>query len=567
MKQGMRTLGFLTLLPFFAGCTGALMAQNMDLFGMRGNPLALGQNPAAETDLRFHLSLPGLTTQGNITAPLGQLWGDVGQQLRTLEAPNVGLASATDIEWLGFGWKGKKGYTWMQTGMDVDARFHLDKDLILFGLYGMKDANGVIDPNYVGDFSASDLGMSALGRVALGHQRVVQDKLRLGASLQINRLFGGFQWEVNDWALSSQWNAATQTNSLIWNSDMKVSAFGLIADGAQLDSAMDFPRYLIMGLAPAYLRMLKEQKNSYSLNLGAQYQATERWTLSASATGLPLSVGAHQGGLLHSRSLKWTSHFTYDGYSTGFNPQDTGTWAYYLTNLQRQAVDGFLLESAPPTRFSAPFTLQAAGYYALAKNHRLGLHAARVDRLAGIHQSLGLEYQGSWSTKMHVAVSYRFHRWDGLDGASELSTLVQHRVLPWTTFYFGTNLWLSIPAYQNQTLLLPGNFQSWQVTTGLQVTLFEKRVKAERPERRARNAARQVEEKPVKQAQKKRAKQADRKVGKQAQKKRAKLADPKVGQPALSHAPRTNALNILAFVPEIGQNRWGSVLGPEKVLF
>ena len=487
------------LLSFLLLSTGVIKAQNLDLYGIQGNPLALAQNPGASTDLKFHLSLPGLTTQGNMTTPLGDLWGDLGEQLRVLEAPNLGWASATDVEIVGFGWKRKKGYTWIQSGVDIDAKFHLDKDLFLFGLYGMKDASGQIDPNYVGDFSSSDLGLSAMGRVAIGHQRALNDKLRVGASLQVNRLLGGFQWDVNDWSLTSTLNPNTQTNTLTWNSDMRISALGLIAEGAQLDSAMDFPRYLLMGMVPAYLDLLKGQKNTYSLNVGLTYQATKRWSMSASVTGLSLSSGATSGGIANSRSLAWSSNFTYDGFTAGFSPQDTGTWSYYLTNLQSQVIDGFQIESALPVRYSAPFTVQGAMYYKLLPNHRVGVHGSHIDRLSGVHQALGLEYQGFFGPKLQLTGAYRWHRWDGLDGASELSTMVQHRILPWTTFYLGTNLWLSTPAYVNSTLLLPANFQSWQVTTGLNVTFFENRFKEER---KARKAARKSNREAKKSAKK-----------------------------------------------------------------
>ena len=475
--------------------SGMLPAQNLDLYGMSGNPLSLCQNPAAKTDLRFHVSLPGVTTQGNMTTPLKDLWGDVGQKLYFLEAPNIGLASATDVDLVGFGFKRKKGYTWVQTGINVDARFHLDKDLILLGLYGMKDVNGVVNPNYNGDFSNSDLAVSAMAHVSLGHQHAFNDKLRVGGAVQMNRLLGGFQWNVNQWELSSRFNAATQTNTLTWTSNMEISAFGLIADGARLDSAMDFPRYLIMGMVPAYLKMLKEQKDSYSLNLGVTYTPTKRLTLAASSTGIPLSRGSSQGGVLNSRSLQWLSNFTYKGFSTGFSPQDTGTWAYYLTDLQAQAVDDFYIISAPPAQFSAPFILQAAAYYGLLKNHKVGFHWAYVDRMAGLHESLGLEYQGFLGRGLQVAAAYRLHRWDGLDGASEVSTLVQNRIFPWTTLYVGSNLWLSTPAIQQGRILFPANFQSWQVTAGINVTLFEKRFKEEKRERKEAKKQARLEKK------------------------------------------------------------------------
>jgi len=477
-----------------------LQAQNLDLYQMKGNPLSLLQNPAARTDLRFHMSLPGLTTQGNMTTPLKDLWGNVGQQIQGLSAPNVGLASATDIELLGLGAQRKKSYTWLQVGAEVDASFHWDKDLIAFGFYGMKDANGVIDPNYSGDFSSSDFGLSAMGRVTLGRQQKINDKLRIGLAIQANRLLGGFRWGVNEWSLNST-QTPVGTNSLNWNSDMQVSAFGLIADGAQLDSALDFPRYLIMGMLPAYLNMLKAQKNSYSMNIGLHYEPSNWLILSAAVNGIPLSGGSKGGGILNSRSLRWQSNFTYDGFSAGFSPQDTGSWAYYLTNLQSQVVDGFQIEGAPAASFYAPFTAHTAAYVKLNKQHQVGLHAAHVRRLAGLHQSIGLAYQGFMGRKLQLATSYRLHRWSGLQGASEFSTVLQHRIMPWTTLYWGTNLWLSTPGFQDGTLLLPGNFQSWQVTAGLNVTLFEKRYQEERAAKKAAKQQAKMDKKAAKRAE------------------------------------------------------------------
>jgi len=49
----------------------------------------------------------------------------------------------------------------------------------------------------------------------------------------------------------------------------------------------------------------------------------------------------------------------------------------------------------------------------------------------------------------------------------------------------GTNQWLSTPGFQNGTLLIPGNFQSWQVTAGAQITLFESSYRQARQEKRA----------------------------------------------------------------------------------
>lgn len=467
----------------------ALMAQNLDLYGLSGNPITLGQNPAAQTDLSFHFALPGITQQGNLTTPLKNIWGDFGLQLQTLEAPNVGLSYSADVDILSIGFKHKFGYSWVHTGANLDASFHLDKDLILFGLYGMKDANGVIDPNYYGDYSHSDFGFSALEYATLGHQYDINDKIRVGGALQVNRLLGGFKWSVDQWELESIFNNSTQTNSLKWRSNMEISAFGLIADGAQLDSAIDFPRYLVMGMVPSYLKLLKEQNDSYSLNAGVTYTPSKKLTLLMSITGIPISTGSNQGGVVNSRSLQWQSQFDYDGFKTGFSLQDTSTWGDFLTNLQAQAIDDFSIKGAPPVNFYAPFSIQTAGYYEIFRNHKVGMHFAHVNRLAGQHQSFAIEYQGFFGSGLQIAAAYRLHAWNGVNGASELSSILQHRILPWTSIYLGTNLWLSIPGRIDGSIQLPGNFQSWQLTAGLNVTLFEKSFYVERRERRAAKKA------------------------------------------------------------------------------
>ena len=237
------------------------------------------------------------------------------------------------------------------------------------------------------------------------------------------------------------------------------------------------------------------------MNIGLHYEPSNWLILSAAVNGIPLSGGSKGGGILNSRSLRWQSNFTYDGFSAGFSPQDTGSWAYYLTNLQSQVVDGFQIEGAPAASFYAPFTAHTAAYVKLNKQHQMGLHAAHVRRLAGLHQSIGLEYQGFMGRKLQLATSYRLHRWSGLQGASEFSTVLQHRIMPWTTLYWGTNLWLSTPGFQDGTLLLPGNFQSWQVTAGLNVTLFEKRYQEERAAKKAAKQQAKMDKKAAKRAE------------------------------------------------------------------
>ena len=493
LMWAMRTLIGLYLVLF--SVSGS--AQNLDAYGMSGQPIALGQNPGSQTNLRFHVSLPGISTGGAFNTPLGSFWGDMKTKIRSLDASQIALGSSTDIELLGVGWKSSYGYTWFQSGLDVDSRIALDKDLLQFGFYGFKDENGVEITDFQSDFSETALSMAAMGRFSFGHQVEWTEKFRLGASLQIHRLLGGFEWDVHSWQVARRFNPTTQSQSLYWQSDMDVTAFGLIADAAVLDSAVDFPRYLIMATYPAYAQMLKEQKNTYSLSLGFTYTPTESITLMASATGIPLSRSAHLGGWLNSRSLNWQADFSYEGFTPGFSLQDTGSWVNYLVNLQSPVVQSFTFQSAPAGRFDAPFTVQAAAYYSLTKKHKLGVHVAHVDRLAGQQQSLALQYQGFLGRKLQIAASYRLHTWDGLDGSPELSTLVQHRILPWTSLYVGTNLWLSSPRFQNGTLQLPGIFQSWQVTAGVNVTVFEKRLKEEKREKKAAKKAAQQAAKNV----------------------------------------------------------------------
>jgi hypothetical protein len=89
-------------------------AQNLDAFGMSGQPIALGQNPGSQTNLRFHVSLPGISTRGAFNTPLGSFWRDMKTKIRNLELPQIALGTSTDCELLGVGWKSKHGYTWLQ---------------------------------------------------------------------------------------------------------------------------------------------------------------------------------------------------------------------------------------------------------------------------------------------------------------------------------------------------------------------------------------------------------------------------------------------------------------------
>lgn len=467
-------------------------AQNLDLFGVKGNPYSLHQNPGAKTDLRSHIGLPALTSQGNLTAPLGKLWGEVGPLLRSLEAPSVGLSTALDVEILGLGWQRKRTYTWVQIGMDIDAKAHVDKDFLLFGIYGMKDEAGYIIPNFQADFSQSDFGLSTNGRLSIGKQITLKEKLTLGLSIQANKFLGGFDWNVNEWSLISAEDPLTLMNTVTYRSDMQLSAYGLISDVAILDSALDFPRYLITATPPAFLDLVKAQRTTYTLGAGFTYSPIKALTFSASVTGMPLSKSG-QVQLLNSRSLKWSSSLTYDGFTSGFSPQDTTTLTYYLSNLQSQALGDFTIQSAPLTKFNTPLSFHGATYLKLTKRHAVGVHVAHVDRFSGLHQSLGFEYQGFYSRNLQFVTAYRLHRWNRIEGSPELSTMVQHRVFPWTTLYYGINAWLSTPGFDNGAVLYPANFQSWQVTLGANFTLFDKRYKeekkAERDAKKARKKA------------------------------------------------------------------------------
>ena len=114
LMWAMRTLIGLYLVLF--SVSGS--AQNLDAYGMSGQPIALGQNPGSQTNLRFHVSLPGISTGGAFNTPLGSFWGDMKTKIRSLDASQIALGSSTDIELLGVGWKSSYGYTWFQSGLD-----------------------------------------------------------------------------------------------------------------------------------------------------------------------------------------------------------------------------------------------------------------------------------------------------------------------------------------------------------------------------------------------------------------------------------------------------------------
>jgi len=252
----------------------SLSAQDL-LYMQRGNPGSLLVNPAADVDARVWLSLPSINTTAQTSFAAGDvLGGDLGTLWRQFPSEAAGAIATHDMGLFSMGFKAKKSTFWLGSSLNFEGNALIDRDLVGFLLWGMKDANGDIDLNYDGRFEQTSAVVSARSNLHLGWQREFGSKLRVGATLNATQILGhavmGFDSlglrsvdrgnGFNELELYTQGYAAAYTNKAL-NVNLFDGTF--LFDGSKL------------------------AKNSLiSLDLGGTYQLTKNWMLAASYQGL-----------------------------------------------------------------------------------------------------------------------------------------------------------------------------------------------------------------------------------------------------------------------------------------
>jgi hypothetical protein len=473
----------------FTAANATAQAQNDILYAMRGNPQSYFLNPAADVDSRMHLALPSLQLNGQFSINAGQIIGaSLPEMWRRLSDPSEGLHSQLDVHLFNLGWKHKKSAYWFGAQVNTDIAAYLDHDLVDFVLWGMKDANGDIDLDYVGDFSQTSVLASARTTASLGWQRQWNQKLKVGAALNATSLIGHAELKLNDLSLAS-FPTTSVFNRIQFNSIGTLSTYGLIDAGEQIDSVGQFFDAIGGGLNGAVSGPML-----FSADLGVTYDLTPRVRFMGSYQGLG-------GGLEfthNARSLKLDNEINIDGFS--WNTADTGVdfLGNYLDTLSTEF--GRTLFVAGQTDALSLKPMQrgdAAVYWRSAKKiHQFGAHYLYRSRPSQSYHGIAGEYHGFFGRRWQLSGSYMYT----LSSAQAQS----HSVTAFTTLHlpaglsvhFGTSAAHMIPVPMTtstlvQTIGIPASMDRINFTAGLNWMLYEKSYRTDaKARRKAKNAKR-----------------------------------------------------------------------------
>ena len=385
----------------FAAATSTAQAQNDILYAMRGNPQSYFLNPAADVDSRMHLALPSLQFNGQFSLNAGQIIGaPLPDMWRQLSNPFDTLNSQLDVHLFNAGFKYKKSAYWIGAQVNTDISAFLDHDLVDFALWGMKDANGEIDLNYSGDFNQTSVMASARATASLGWQRQWNQKLKVGAALNATSLIGHAELKMNEFSLSS-FPTTSVFNRLQFNAVGTLSTYGLIDEGAQIDSVGQFFGAMGGGLAGAASAPML-----FSADLGITYDLSPRIRFMGSFQGL----GPGMEFTSNARSLKLDNQISIDGFS--WNTADTGVdfLGNYIDTLSAEFGRTLFVAGQTEALSLKPMQRADAALYLRSpkKVHQIGAHYLYRSRPSLSYHGIAAEYHGFFGRRWQVSGSYTY---------------------------------------------------------------------------------------------------------------------------------------------------------------
>ncbi len=470
-------------------------AQNDILYAMRGNPQSYFLNPAADVDSRVHLALPSLQLNGQFSFNAGQLIGDpLPEMWRRLSDPSEGLNSQLDVHLFNLGWKYKKSAYWFGAQVNTDIAAYLDHDLVDFALWGMKDANGDIDLNYVGDFSQTSVLASARATASLGWQRQWNQKLKVGAALNATSLVGHAELKMNDLSLAS-FPTTSAFNRIQFNSIGTLSTYGLIDADEQIDSVGQFFDAIGGGLSGAVSGPML-----LSADLGVTYDLTPRVRFMGSYQGLG-------GGLEfthNARSLKLDNEINIDGFS--WNTADTGVdfLGNYLDTLSAEFGRTLFVAGQTEALMLKPIQRADAAVYwrSPKKVHQFGAHYLYRSRPSQSYHGIAAEYHGFFGRRWQLSGSYMYTLSSAQAQGHSVTAFTTLHLPAGFSVHLGTSAAHMIPVPMTtptmvQTIGVPASMDRINFTAGLNWMLYEKayrtEAKAHRAAKKAKRAANKAE--------------------------------------------------------------------------
>jgi hypothetical protein len=454
--------------------SASLGAQDL-LYAQRGNPSALLVNPAADLDARIWLALPSLHANLQASFAAGDVLGDdLGTLWRQFPSESAGIRSQTDLNLFSMGFKAKKTTLWLGASLNLDAGILLDRDLVGFALWGMKDTSGQVDLNYDGNFSQTSSILSARSNLHFGIQREFK-KLRLGATLNASQMLAQAQLGFDSLGLRST-DRGNGFNDLLLYSQGGLALSTNPGVGLDIfNGTLDFDAQEALS------------NSLWSLDLGGSYDASKRWRLAASLQGIPLGTMAiEQDSALRFDGRIPFSGFSYNsGIDTSLNP------GAYFDSLLFQVRS--LAQGSPVglTSFSPIRRVDLAAYWrSPKKTHQLGLHYLARSRPALSFQALAAEYHGFYGRRLQLSASYTQPLTGSVAMRPSVSVQTTLRLAAGLALNFGTSSVNMLPqpvttANGTLTVGLPANLDRLNVNVGLHWMLYEKSYRKNAKERSA----------------------------------------------------------------------------------
>jgi hypothetical protein len=466
-----------------AAATSTAHAQNDILYAMRGNPQSYFLNPAADVDSRMHLALPSLQFNGQFSLNAGQIIGaPLPEMWRLLSNPFEDLNSQIDLHLFNAGFKYKKSAYWIGAQVNTDIAAYLDHDLVDFALWGMKDANGEIDLNYSGDFNQTSVMASARATASLGWQRQWNEKLKVGAAFNATSLIGHAELKMNEFSLAS-FPTTSVFNRLQLNTVGTLSTYGLIDEGAQIDSIGQFFDALGGGLAGATSAPMM-----FSADLGITYDVSPRIRFMGSFQGL----GPGMEFTTNARSLKLDNQINIDGFS--WNTADTGVdfLGNYIDTLTAEFGRTLFVAGQTEALSLKPMQRADAALYLRSpkKVHQLGAHYLYRSRPTQSYHGIAAEYHGFFGRRWQVSGSYTYTLSSTQAQGHSLTAFTTMHLPAGFSLHLGTSAAHMLPAPMTtpslvQTIGIPGSMDRINFTVGLNWMLYEKSYRQDAKVRRA----------------------------------------------------------------------------------
>jgi hypothetical protein len=443
--------------------SASLGAQDL-LYAQRGNPAALMLNPSADLDARIWLALP--TLQANLQASFtaGDVLGDdLGTLWRQFPSESAGIRSQTDLNLFGMGFKAKKTTLWLGASLNLDAGIMLDRDLVGFALWGMKDASGQVDLNYDGNFNQTSSMLSARSNLHFGIQREFK-KLRLGATLNASQMLAQAQLGFDSLGLRST-DRGNGFNDLLLYSKGGLALSTNPGVGLDIfNGTLDFDAQEVLS------------NSLWSLDLGGSYDASKRWRLAASVQGIPLGTMAFE----QDSALRFDGRIPFSGFSYNSGIDTSLNPGAYFDSLLFQVRGLAQDSSAGLSSFSPIRRADFAAYWRSPKKvHQIGLHYMFRERPSMTVQSIAAEYHGFYGRRLQLSASYTQPLTGSVAMRPSVSVQTTVRLAAGLALNFGTSSANMLPqpvttANGDLTVGLPANLDRLNVNVGLHWMPYEK---------------------------------------------------------------------------------------------